>query len=51
MERLDETDERILAELAQDARATYAEIGQRVSRVASGVQDVSETANAVAKKH
>ncbi len=26
MERLDETDERILAELAQHARATYAEI-------------------------
>jgi DNA-binding Lrp family transcriptional regulator len=33
MERLDETDERILAELAQDARATYAEIGQRVDRM------------------
>ncbi len=27
MERLDGTDERILAELAKDARATYADIG------------------------
>ena len=38
MERLDETDERILAELAQDARATYAEIGQRVSLSAPAVK-------------
>ena len=40
MERLDDTDERILAELAEDARATYAEIGRFcsiacVSRTAS----------------
>ena len=27
MDRLDETDERILAELAEHARATFAEIG------------------------
>jgi len=38
MERLDDTDERILAELAQDARATYAEIGQRVSLSAPAVK-------------
>ena len=38
MERLDETDERILAELAQDARATYAEIGQRVNLSAPAVK-------------
>src|ERR1700744_2660048 len=31
MERLDETDERILAELTEHARATFAEIGQKVS--------------------
>ena len=31
MDRLDATDERILAELANDARATYAEIGERVN--------------------
>ena len=30
MDRLDETDERILAELTQHARATFAEIGQTV---------------------
>jgi DNA-binding Lrp family transcriptional regulator len=38
MERLDETDERILAELAQDARATYAEIGSRVNLSAPAVK-------------
>jgi DNA-binding Lrp family transcriptional regulator len=38
MERLDGTDEAILAELAQDARATYAEIGQRVSLSAPAVK-------------
>jgi DNA-binding Lrp family transcriptional regulator len=38
VERLDETDERILAELAQDARATYAEIGQRVNLSAPAVK-------------
>ena len=38
MERLDETDERILAELAEDARATYAEIGQRVNLSAPAVK-------------
>ena len=38
MERLDETDELILAELAQDARATYAEIGQRVNLSAPAVK-------------
>ena len=32
MERLDDTDDRILAELAEDARATYAEIGQTTFR-------------------
>jgi DNA-binding Lrp family transcriptional regulator len=31
VDRLDETDERILAVLADDARATYAEIGERVN--------------------
>lgn len=31
MERLDDTDERILAELTENARATFAEIGQRVN--------------------
>ena len=35
MERLDETDERILAELAEDARATYAEIGRAGEPVGS----------------
>ena len=38
MERLDETDERILAELAKDARATYAEIGERVNLSAPAVK-------------
>ena len=38
MERLDETDERILAELADHARATYAEIGQRVNLSAPAVK-------------
>ena len=38
MERLDETDERILAELAEDARATYAEIGQQVNLSAPAVK-------------
>jgi DNA-binding Lrp family transcriptional regulator len=38
MDRLDETDERILAELANDARATYAEIGERVSLSAPAVK-------------
>jgi DNA-binding Lrp family transcriptional regulator len=38
MERLDETDEQILAELAEHARATYAEIGQRVSLSAPAVK-------------
>jgi len=38
MERLDETDERILAELANDARATYAEIGERVNLSAPAVK-------------
>jgi DNA-binding Lrp family transcriptional regulator len=38
MERLDETDELILAELAQDARATYAEIGLQVNLSAPAVK-------------
>jgi DNA-binding Lrp family transcriptional regulator len=38
MERLDETDERILAELAKDARATYAEIGLQVNLSAPAVK-------------
>jgi len=38
MDRLDGTDERILAELANDARATYAEIGERVSLSAPAVK-------------
>ena len=38
MDRLDETDERILAELAKDARATYAEIGERVNLSAPAVK-------------
>src|SRR3954469_20563443 len=38
MERLDQTDELILAELAEDARATYAEIGQRVNLSAPAVK-------------
>jgi DNA-binding Lrp family transcriptional regulator len=38
VERLDDTDERIVAELAQDARATYAEIGARVNLSAPAVK-------------
>ena len=38
MERLDETDERILVELADHARATFAEIGQRVNLSAPAVK-------------
>ena len=38
MDRLDETDERILAELANDARATYADIGERVNLSAPAVK-------------
>src|SRR4051812_49838272 len=38
MERLDDTDERILAELAEDARATFAEIGERVNLSAPAVK-------------
>jgi DNA-binding Lrp family transcriptional regulator len=38
MDRLDETDERILAALANDARATYAEIGDRVNLSAPAVK-------------
>jgi DNA-binding Lrp family transcriptional regulator len=38
MLRLDGTDERILAELAKDARATYADIGQGVSLSAPAVK-------------
>lgn len=38
MDRLDDTDERILAELANDARATYAEIGERVNLSAPAVK-------------
>ncbi|MGV0741159.1 Lrp/AsnC family transcriptional regulator [Mycolicibacterium sp. XJ870] len=38
MERLDETDEQILAELAEHARATYAEIGLRVNLSAPAVK-------------
>ena len=38
MDRLDETDELILAELAEHARATYAEIGQRVNLSAPAVK-------------
>jgi DNA-binding Lrp family transcriptional regulator len=38
VDRLDETDERILAELANDARATYAEIGDRVNLSAPAVK-------------
>ena len=35
---MDETDERILAELTDDARATFAEIGQRVNLSAPAVK-------------
>ena len=38
MERLDETDERIIGELAVDARATYADIGLRVNLSAPAVK-------------
>src|ERR1700751_115014 len=38
MERLDDTDERILAELAKHARATFAEIGQKVNLSAPAVK-------------
>jgi DNA-binding Lrp family transcriptional regulator len=38
MDRLDRTDERILAELSNDARATYAEIGERVNLSAPAVK-------------
>jgi DNA-binding Lrp family transcriptional regulator len=38
MDRLDETDGRILAELAEHARATFAEIGQRVNLSAPAVK-------------
>ena len=38
MDRLDETDELILAELAEHARATFAEIGQRVNLSAPAVK-------------
>src|ERR1700757_1617950 len=38
MDRLDETDERIVSELAQHARATFAEIGAKVSLSAPAVK-------------
>jgi DNA-binding Lrp family transcriptional regulator len=38
MDRLDETDERILTELTQNARATFAEIGQTVNLSAPAVK-------------
>ena len=38
MDRLDGIDEQILAELAQHARATFAEIGERVNLSASAVK-------------
>jgi DNA-binding Lrp family transcriptional regulator len=38
MDRLDETDERILGELTQNARATFAEIGQTVNLSAPAVK-------------
>jgi DNA-binding Lrp family transcriptional regulator len=38
MDRLDDTDERILAELAEHARATFAEIGQKVNLSAPAVK-------------
>jgi DNA-binding Lrp family transcriptional regulator len=38
MDRLDDTDERILAVLAEHARATFAEIGQQVSLSAPAVK-------------
>ena len=38
MDRLDEIDEQILAELAQHARATFAEVGERVRLSAPAVK-------------
>jgi DNA-binding Lrp family transcriptional regulator len=38
MDRLDDTDERILSELAQHARATFAEIGAKVNLSAPAVK-------------
>jgi DNA-binding Lrp family transcriptional regulator len=38
MDRLDETDERILAELTEHARSTFAEIGEKVSLSAPAVK-------------
>jgi DNA-binding Lrp family transcriptional regulator len=38
MDRLDETDERILAELTDNARATFAEIGEKVNLSAPAVK-------------
>ena len=38
MDRLDDTDERILAELGEHARATFAEIGQKVNLSAPAVK-------------
>lgn len=38
MDRLDETDEAILAELTEHARATFAEIGERVNLSAPAVK-------------
>ncbi|MDT5174100.1 MAG: hypothetical protein QOG37_1351 [Mycobacterium sp.] len=38
MDRLDDTDERILVELAEHARATFAEIGQKVNLSAPAVK-------------
>jgi DNA-binding Lrp family transcriptional regulator len=38
MERLDETDARILAELTEHARATFAEIGEKVNLSAPAVK-------------
>ena len=39
-----------ITEAITDAAKRADQIGQRVSRVSNGVQDVSETAKAVAKK-
>lgn len=38
MERLNQTDERILSELTENARATFAEIGQKVNLSAPAVK-------------
>jgi hypothetical protein len=43
-------DSQKITEAIADAAKRADRIGQRVSRVANGVQDVSETANAAAKK-